>query len=172
MSTFAEGGLSVDQTTLATKAPAHLDGWFAEVAPLATVAQLRTMVRGASTPTLPPPLPVEAPVESLSGWFDDDGRYHLRGELDADHGRVVDAALSEARDALFHAGHSDVSWVDAIVEIAERSLEGVAGVGRRERFRVNCPRKPVTRDGSRWTGPFVPLRCHLTRHRRVRCRRC
>ena len=47
-----------------------------------------------------------APAESVSGRVDDDGRYHLRGELDADHGRIVDSALAEARDALFQAGQT------------------------------------------------------------------
>ena len=92
----------------------------------------------------------------MSGWFDDEGRYHLRGELDADHGRIVDAALSEARDALFRAGHGDVSWVDAVVEIAQRSLDGVAGVGRRERFRVNWFIDPTDPVPARW-GDGLPV---------------
>ena len=99
---------------------------------MATVAQLRVMVRAAR----PAPAVSDEPAESLAGWFDDDGRYRLRAELDADHGRIVDAALSEARDALFHHGQVDVSWPDALVEIAQRSLDGGAA-SRRERFRVN-----------------------------------
>ena len=34
------------------------------------------------------------PSESLSLVVDDDGRFQVRGELDADHGRIVDAALT------------------------------------------------------------------------------
>jgi hypothetical protein len=132
MTEFAAGALSVDQVAMATKAPPYLDKWFAEVATAATVAQLRVMVRAAR----PAPQAVDEPTESLAGWFDDDGRYRLRGELDPDHGRIVDAALTEARDALFHAGQPNVSWADALVEIAQRSLEG-APEQRRERFRVN-----------------------------------
>ena len=41
-----------------------------------------------------PPAPDDEPAESLSGWFDDDGRYHLRGEFDPDHGRIIESALS------------------------------------------------------------------------------
>jgi hypothetical protein len=134
MAAFADGALSHDQAAIATKAPEYLDKWFAEVATAATVAQLRVMVRAARP--APKPDPVAEPTEMLAGWFDDDGRYHLRGELDADHGRIVDAALSEARDALFHAGQANVSWADALVEIAQRSLDG-APAARRERFRVN-----------------------------------
>ena len=90
MGEFAEGALSQDQAAIATKAPEYLDKWFAEVATAATVAQLRVMVRAARPAPTPDP---DEPGESLAGWFDDDGRYHLRGELDADHGRIVDAAL-------------------------------------------------------------------------------
>jgi hypothetical protein len=132
MAVFAEGALSQDQAAIATNAPAYLDRWFAEVATAATVAQLRVMVRAAR----PAPTHPDEPTESVAGWFDDDGRYRLRGELDADHGRIVDAALTEARDALFHHGQGNVSWADALVEIAHRCLDG-APEPRRERFRVN-----------------------------------
>ena len=125
--------MSQDQAAIATKAPEYLDKWFAEVATVSTVAQLRVMVRAARPA---PAASSDEPTESLAGWFDDDGRYRLRGELDADHGRIVDAALCEARDALFRAGQVKVSWADALVEIAHRSLDG-APEGRRERFRVN-----------------------------------
>jgi hypothetical protein len=143
MAVFADGALSNDQAAIATRAPEYLDRWFAEVATVATVAQLRVMVRAARP--APKPGPVDEPAEVVAGWFDDDGRYRLRGELDADHGRIVDAALAEARDALFHAGQVNVSWADALVEIAQRSLEG-APAGRRERFRVNWfidPAEPI-----------------------------
>jgi hypothetical protein len=156
MSAFAAGALSVDQAAIATKAPAHLDEHFAEVATAATVAQLRVMVR-AARPAAAAPAPVdEEPAESLTAWFDDDGRYHLRAELDPDHGRIVDAALSEARDALFHAGQAHVGWADALVEMAHRSLDG-APLARRERFRVNWFLDPTEPIPARWTdGIAVP----------------
>ena len=121
MSTFAAGAISIDQAAAATKAPAYLDEHLAQTVTYATVPQLRTMVRGARTVPPAPKNPELAPSESLAGWFDDDGRYHLRGELDADRGRLVDAALTEARDALFRAGQPKVSWPDALVEMAHRS---------------------------------------------------
>jgi HNH endonuclease len=154
MEAFAAGALSQDQAAIATKAPSYLDGWFAEVATVATVAQLRVMVRAARP--APPPRVDEEPAESLAGWFDDDGRFHLRGELDPEHGRIVDAALTEARDALFHAGQADVSWADALVEVARRSLDG-APVGRRERFQANCFIDPADPIPARWAdGLAVP----------------
>ncbi|MDQ3469672.1 MAG: DUF222 domain-containing protein [Actinomycetota bacterium] len=125
MAVFADGAISFDQAAIAVKAPGYLDGEFAELAQYATVAQLRLLVRAAKPSPCPKP-PAPDPVESLSGWFDDDGRYHLRGDLDPDHGRIVDAALGEARDALFQAGQTDVTTAEALVEMAQRSLDGAS----------------------------------------------
>jgi hypothetical protein len=157
MSTFAAGAISMDQAATATKAPAYLDEQFAESATVATVPQLRLMVRAARATPPAPKEPEAAPEESVAGWFDDDGRYHLRGVLDADHGRIVDAALSEARDALFHAGQTCVTWADALVEMAHRSLDGAGSEERRERFRINWFVDPSDPIPARWTdGMPVP----------------
>ena len=59
------------------------------------------------------------------------------GELDADHGAVLDAALREAHDALFQRDGVKASNVDALVEIANRSLGSIVEVGRRDRYRVH-----------------------------------
>lgn len=161
MSTFAAGALSVDQAAIATKAPAYLDEQFAELATFASVTQLQVLVRAARPAPPPPasdpaPIPPVEPVESLRAWFDDHGRYHLHGDLDADHGRIVDAALSEARDALFHTGQRDVSWADALVEIAQRSLDGTT-MPRRERFRANWFLDPTSPIPATWIdGTAVP----------------
>src|SRR5215216_2661357 len=88
MSTFAAGAISVDQAAAATKTPPYLDERFAELATVSTVSQLRTMAR-AARPAPPSPTPSRpgervggaVPAgESLSAWFDDDGRYHLSAE--------------------------------------------------------------------------------------------
>ena len=95
---------------------------------------------------------------------DDDGRFRLRGDLDADHGRLVDAALHEARDRLFHAGQIDVTSVDALIDVINRSLD-TAPPGRRQRFRVNLFLDPATPLGARWAdGTAVPdaITRHLT----------
>ena len=157
MSTFAAGAISVDQAAVATKAPAYLDEHIAQTVTYATVPQLRTMVRGARTAPPAPKNPDLAPTESVVGWFDDDGRYRLRGELDADHGRIVDAALAEARDALFQAGQTKVTWAEALVEMARRSLDGAASDERRERFRANWFIDPTDPVPARWAdGLAVP----------------
>ena len=151
MAGFADGALSQDQAAIATKAPAYLDHWFAEVATAATVAQLRVMVRAARPA---PPVVDEERAESVAGWFDDEGRYHLRAELDADHGRIVDAALTEARDALFHHGQVDVSWADALVEIAQRSLDGAPEAGGNGSGSTGSSTPPIrSRPGSPTASP-------------------
>ena len=157
MSTFAAGAISVDQAAVATKAPAYLDEHIAQTVTYATVPQLRIMVRAARSAPPAPKNPDLAPSESLVGWFDDDGRYHLRGELDADHGRIVDSALSEARDALFRAGQTKVTWAEALVEMAKRSLDGAASDERRERFRANWFIDPADPVPAHWAdGLAVP----------------
>jgi hypothetical protein len=37
---------------------------------------------------------------------------------------------------LFNGGHPDVTWLDAVVEVANRSLDTVASASRRDRYRV------------------------------------
>ncbi|MDQ3176194.1 MAG: hypothetical protein M3Q72_01420, partial [Actinomycetota bacterium] len=74
-------------------------------------------------------------ASEVSLWVDDEGTGHVKATLEADRFRVFEAAMREARDALFHAGHPNVTWTDALVEIAERSLDTVTERSRRDRFR-------------------------------------
>ena len=158
---FEAGRLTVDQAAVAVKVPAHNDRQVAEMAPLATVNQLHTIVRCAH-PVTPPP--AEPPTDSVSSWFDDAGRYHLSADLAPDRGRLVDAALSAARDRLRSDGGGRVTWIDALLDVAGRSLDAELPA-RRERFRVNVfidPSAPVL---ARWSdGSPVPtaIREHLT----------
>jgi Domain of unknown function (DUF222) len=143
---FDAGELSLDQVApIATKAPRWADSELCEFAKLATVTQLRRVLRSYDFPPDPttnddgddPQPVVSRPVESLSLWHGDDGRWELRGDLDADHGAVLDAALREAQDAVFHRDGVVASKVDALVEIANRSLDSIVDVGRRDRYRVH-----------------------------------
>lgn len=67
----------------------------------------------------------------------DDGRWRLHAECDALTGMLIDQALAEARDALFNAGQVDVTMIDALRELANRSLDGVGSTDRRDRFRIH-----------------------------------
>ena len=157
MSTFAAGAISMDQAAVATKAPAYLDEHLAQTVPYATVAQLRTMVRGTRSAPPAPDNPDLAPSESLVGMV-----RRRRAVPPARRARpgpwpVVDSALSEARDTLFQAGQSKVTWADALVEMAQRSLDGVPADERRERFRANWFIDPAEPIPARWTdGLAVP----------------
>ncbi len=73
------------------------------------------------------------------GWFgwDDRGRFRLSLNVGADTGGIIEAALTEARDAEFRAGNTAADTVDAVLEIARRSLAAVSSPDRRNRFRVN-----------------------------------
>jgi hypothetical protein len=76
-----------------------------------------------------------APAE-LSMSHDQWGRFTLRFNAPADLGALVEAALTEAKDALFRAGRPDVTLADAMVEIAGRSLGAVTSINRRDTFRT------------------------------------
>jgi hypothetical protein len=75
--------------------------------------------------------------EFVSLWQDDDGSFRLSGRLDADAGMIMQAALDEARDRLFQRGDFGAGLVEALVEMAQGSLDSVTDPARRSRFRVN-----------------------------------
>jgi len=163
MDTFAGGQLSLDQVaTVARHAPAPMEASVTELAVNATVPQLRrTLSRYAfadepvsaaepsgeaaathdgteGTGPAVAPTPerrVEEPADLAMG-YDADGRFTLRFSAPPDLGALVEAALMEARDALFHAGHPEVTWATALAEVCERSLANPPSPGRRDAFRV------------------------------------
>ena len=65
-----------------------------------------------------------------------EGRFELRFSAPADVGALVEAAVAEARDALFAAGAPEVTGAGALLEVCGRSLGSVASVSRRDSFRV------------------------------------
>lgn len=141
---FADGELSVDQViTVARWTPAHNDLEACELAKVTGPGQLRhALSRYVRRPAAPPesdvpPVPPTSPGEReyLSFSFDDHGHFRMSGVLDADRGAVVHKALEEARDRLFHDGHPDVTWADALVDVCHRSLGVVGSPSRRDRFR-------------------------------------
>ncbi|WP_158412298.1 HNH endonuclease signature motif containing protein [Ilumatobacter nonamiensis] len=91
--------------------------------------------------------------EAWFGWGDD-GRFRLHANVAADTGLVLEAALTEARDALFRRNGGDVDTVDVLTEIADRSLAAVSSPARRNRFRVNVH---VDRSGRATDGRGRPL---------------
>jgi Domain of unknown function (DUF222) len=141
---FADGELSVDQVVTVTKyTPAHNDTEVCELAKSATVSQLRSALsKYVHVEPQAPPSPVEAELaggdarNSLTKWFDENGRYNLQLNAPTDQGEIINQAIREARDALFNSGHTKVTWLEAFVEVCNRSLGTVTSPERRDRFRT------------------------------------
>jgi len=149
---FDAGELSEDQVdAVARFVPAHNDAEAADLARNATVSQL-TSVFGSypfQTGDDDTPTPKPEPARREVGFgHDEDRRWKLRAALEADEGTLVERALAQARDELFaelkggddddaqaSPGH-EVSWADALVRMAERSLDHGAGRPLAERYQV------------------------------------
>ncbi len=161
MRAFAHGELTLDQAAVAVRVPAALDAEIADMAKVATVSQLHTIVRAARPPVEPTE---EDRSESFDHHTDDDGGVRIGIELDADHGAVFRAALEAARDRLFQAGATRVTWIDALIELCEHSLDAEQHVARRERFRINWFFDPAADQRAAWSdGSAIPeaIRRHL-----------
>ena len=141
---FQAGELSLDQMTVVA---AHAPSWAdAEVAPLAkhaTVSQLRHVLRrypwpDDAEPEPGPPAPAAAPPphDFYSLTFDERGRFRLVAEGDATDGALIDNAINEAHDRLFRESHPDLTWVDALVDVAARSLGAVTSPQRADLYRT------------------------------------
>jgi hypothetical protein len=73
---------------------------------------------------------------SLSMFYRD-GRFRLYLDAPGDVGALIEAALKEAKDGLIAAGVPDVTWTDALTEVCNRSLSGVATKSRVDRYKVH-----------------------------------
>jgi HNH endonuclease len=76
------------------------------------------------------------PRNSLIRFFDEHGRYILQLNAPTDQGEIINQAIREARDALFLAGNTKVTWLQAFVEVCNRSLGTITSPARRDRFRT------------------------------------
>jgi hypothetical protein len=147
------GELCEDQVAVICRhAPAGIDAQAADLARAATVTQLRrvlgsyTFGAGSSKQSKDeagesaPPEPPEE-VRSVSFGQTESGSWRLSAELPPDEGALVERALTAARDELFHAREGEpapaanpgqpsspnnVTWADAFVAMAERSLGAAA----------------------------------------------
>ena len=165
LTALQRGELSLDQIApIIRHAPGWCDTQMAGLAPRCTVAQISKIAReypwdldrgnaarvhtgadpagdgdGVDTDDTSSPSTADTPQPADEGWFgwDDHGHFRLSVNVGADIGGVIEAALTEARDAQFQAGNTSVDTVDALLEIAERSLDAIASSDRRNRYRVN-----------------------------------
>jgi Domain of unknown function (DUF222)/HNH endonuclease len=154
------GELAVDQVAVvASHAPDRCDQEACELAKAATVSQLRSVLSKYRFDPAPAEDSAAAPVEPgrrdhcVSG-YDDDGRFILHAGAPAAEGAIIDQALREAHDALFRAGHKDVTQLDALIEVCTRSMGAIKSPSRRSLFKIHVH---VDTEGA-WLhhGPALP----------------
>ena len=157
------GRISLDQAdAICSRIPAEVELEVLEVAEYLSVAQLRrVLARYSFDPTgvaLPhEPEPRRPQLGSLS-MYSADGRFRLNVETDAVVGAVIEAAIREAKDALFSAGHAEATLVDGLVEVANRSLSAVAPQPRSSRYRILVH---LDTAGNGWLGRRGALPKHI-----------
>ena len=153
ISRLEEGRLALGQVAeIAKWAPWWADEQAAGLAEHMTIGQLRRLLRATHFDQFgdyphpdaradeAEPEPVtddEAPRERCSFGFDAHGRFYLHLLTDQHTGGIIERALAEARDALFLEGRAHVTWVDAVREVTERSLDSVESPARRDRFKLH-----------------------------------
>ena len=76
------------------------------------------------------------PAHRLSVGFNDADEYVIHGTADPVAGALINNALREAKDALFRAGDTDATWLDALLEICSRSIGTITSVSRRDTYKV------------------------------------
>ncbi len=155
-----EGRISLDQAAVVARhTPTEFDATVAEFAQHATVPQLQRSVakydfslEESAAVTADPTTDSSSPKEPIAPptltMHHEDDRFVLRYDAPSSVGALVEAALAEAKDALFqqasqssgNAPDTDptrVSWADALELMASRSLDAVEVTGRRSKYRVN-----------------------------------
>jgi len=150
---FEQGVVSADQLTELVKAPEWAQRQMVEFAEIATVTRLRRAIRDEAFEH-DPDEPVgereaREPADRVSFGVKE-GRWRINGNLPIDLGRRVEAALTESKDRLFDAGDRDASWSDALVDIADRSLDAVSSRDRhRSWLHLDADGCATTTDGWR-----------------------
>ncbi|MEM1333061.1 MAG: HNH endonuclease signature motif containing protein, partial [Actinomycetota bacterium] len=91
----------------------------------------------------------------------DDGRWRMYVETSRDVGDVIGSALDEALDACFRRDGAPATGVDALAEVATRSLDAIESPSRRDRVRINMH---LHTDGRATDHVGVPLPDAIRRH--------
>lgn len=168
IATMRRGELSLDQVApIARHAPGWADHQISRLAPQLLVTQISRIVRaypwnaedgppdsepesgpdatvdGPACPSseydvVGPPAAIE-PDDRASYSWGDDGRFRLSLDVGADTGNLLESALEECHDRLFHerTDTDSIAVVDAVTEMAARSIDAIPTAARRSRFRTN-----------------------------------
>lgn len=138
-SALERGEITLEQVAVVVaKAPSWADGKVLDFVKEATVHQLRRTITDqffddGPARAEPPPQP---PVDRLKFGSAAGDRWTINGNFDVATGRRIEAALTESKDGLFERGETDATWADALVEMAETSLDAVPSESRRDRYRT------------------------------------
>ena len=139
VSAFDAGELSLEQVVELVKAPVWADRLVLDWARVATVARLRRTIRREWFTGAPGHDDAEAEPDDrdrISTSVTDDHRWRISGELDLGRGSAIDAALIEAREALFSRGQTSITTADCLVEVCDRFLDGIESPIRRDRSKT------------------------------------
>jgi hypothetical protein len=144
MEAFDRGEITVDQVAvIAKRVPAYADEDMAVLAHSANVNQLRRTVRAFNPDDVPPPgcaTEDQRPRidDRCSFGTTDSGTFRLFAAGNADGGSVIESALRQAQDRLFHegGGQRPIGWWEALVDVCDRSLDGSPATSTRDRFRI------------------------------------
>jgi hypothetical protein len=135
---FDRGEVSFEQANAAFKAPAWADADIAHFVSIATVPKIEKAIRSnrfEGDPDEPAPAPAE-PSDRLSFGARANGRWTISGNLGIEDGRLIEAALTERKDARFAGGDEDATWSDALTDVARSSLDQVESDSRRDHYRT------------------------------------
>ena len=134
---FDAGELSLDQVSVVvTGAPAWADANVVDFAKVATVHQLRRMMRSEHFEGGNNDDGTTEPQDRVSTGCTDHGRWRINGEMSNVDGSVIDAAICEVKDDLFRGGRTDVTTAEALVELARRYLANLPSKSRRDHYRL------------------------------------
>jgi hypothetical protein len=164
---FAAGRLTEDQTEVICRhVDAAHDAEVAEVAPVLLVHQLKRLLATVPQPEHadaddgeePPRVPERREV--AFGWTDE-GSFWARMHLPPDEGAVVEGWLTRGRDELFHAGHPEVTWSDALLHNINAACypadgERRAGLRTMTLFHLNFDQARDLATGRVHMGPLLP----------------
>ena len=156
MAAFGGGtGRGSGQWSWPATSPADCEAQAAELARLATVSQLRrSLSRYQFHPDTRRSPPAQPDPCGVSGWYDAHGRWRLRACSNPTRAPSWPRRWPRRGTRCFHAGNPQVNGPEALVEMAQRSLDTVESPSRREAYTVMVH---VATDGAHLhDGPALP----------------
>jgi hypothetical protein len=135
---FGRGEVSFEQMQAAFKAPSWADANIADFVTIATVPKIERATRSSMFEGDPdePTDETAQPTDRLRFGATATGRWTINGNLSLEDGRLIESALTERKDAQFAGGNDDVTWADALTDVARCSLDHIESGSRRDHYRT------------------------------------